>query len=139
MRSKVNEMKAGREFGSGLLNHACLDLPVGTTKEVSAVFFRIIESGALVPALWRLEVANVLEMGVRKGRTVSAFRDAALADIAFLPIMVDLETDGQAWGATSKLAARHRWTLNDAAYLELACGRGRGCRITRTCRSQVIA
>lgn len=91
-----------------------------TTEEVAGVFARVLESGAWVPALWRLEVANVLEMGVRRGRSDSAFRDAALADLAILPITVDPETDRQAWGATAKLAARHRLTLYDAAYLELA-------------------
>ena len=79
-----------------------------TTEEVSGVFDRVVESGAWVPALWRLEVANVLEMGVRKGRSDTAFRDAALADLALLPITVDPETDRQAWGATAKLAARQR-------------------------------
>ncbi|MGB9458422.1 MAG: type II toxin-antitoxin system VapC family toxin [Bryobacteraceae bacterium] len=90
------------------------------TVAVSDVFARVIESGAWVPALWRLEVANVLEMGVRKGRTDAAFRDAALADLALLPITVDAETDRHAWGATAKLAARYRLTLYDAAHLELA-------------------
>ncbi len=91
-----------------------------TTEEIAAVLVRVLKSGAWVPALWRLEVANVLEMGVRKGRSDSAFRDAALADLSLLPITVDPETDLQAWGATAKLAARHRLTLYDAAYLELA-------------------
>jgi predicted nucleic acid-binding protein len=91
-----------------------------TTEAISIVFARVVESGAWVPALWRLEVANVLEMGVRKGRSDSFFRDAALADLALLPITVDGETDRQAWGATASLAARHRLTLYDAAYLELA-------------------
>ena len=90
------------------------------TVAVSDVLARVIESGAWVPALWRLEIANVLEMGVRKGRSDAAFRDAALADLALLPITVDQETDRHAWGATVKLAARHRLTLYDAAYLELA-------------------
>jgi hypothetical protein len=75
-----------------------------TTEEISIVFARVIESGAWVPALWRLEVANVLEMGVRKGRFDSTFRDAALSDLALLPIAVDHETDRQAWGATTNLA-----------------------------------
>lgn len=91
-----------------------------STEEVASVFERVVESGAWVPALWRLEVANVLEMGVRKGRSDAAFRDASLADLALLPITVDPETDRQAWGATAKLAARYRLTLYDAAYLELA-------------------
>lgn len=91
-----------------------------STEEVADVLRRVVEAGAWVPALWRLEVANVLEMGVRKGRTDAAFRDSSLADLALLPIAVDPETDRQAWGATVKLAARHRLTLYDAAYLELA-------------------
>jgi len=91
-----------------------------TTGAISDVLARVVDSGAWVPALWRLEVANVLEMGVRKGRTDAAFRDAALADLALLPISVDPETDRHAWGATAKLAARYRLTLYDAAYLELA-------------------
>ena len=66
------------------------------TEEISTVFDRIVESGAWVPALWRLEVANVLEMGVRNGRSDSKFRDAALADLALLPISVYQETDRQA-------------------------------------------
>jgi predicted nucleic acid-binding protein len=90
------------------------------TEEVAGVFARVVESGAWVPALWRMEVANVLEMGVRKGRSDATFRDEALADLALLPITVDPETDRQAWGATAKLAARHRLTLYDAEYLELA-------------------
>src|SRR5450432_28393 len=91
-----------------------------TTEVISSLLARVIKSGAWVPSLWRLEVANVLEMGVRKGRSDAAFRDAALADLALLPITVDPETDRQAWGATAKLAARHRLTLYDASYLELA-------------------
>jgi predicted nucleic acid-binding protein len=84
------------------------------------VFERVRADGAWVPSLWRLEVANVLEMGVRRGRHDAVFRDAMLADLALLPIRLDPETDLHAWGATARLAARHRLTLYDAAYLELA-------------------
>ena len=91
-----------------------------TTQAVRAVFGAVGSGGAWVPALWRLEVANVLEMGVRRGRHDAAFRDATLADLALLPIRVDPETDRHAWGATARLAARHGLTLYDAAYLELA-------------------
>ncbi len=91
-----------------------------TTMAVNAVFEQIIERTAWVPALWRLEVANVLEMGVRRGRHDAAFRDATLADLGLLPITPDPDTERQAWGATLRLAERHRLTLYDAAYLELA-------------------
>jgi predicted nucleic acid-binding protein len=70
-----------------------------------------------------LEVANVLEMGVRRKRHDGDFRDATLADLAQLPVQVDGETDNQAWGATLRLAERHQLTLYDAAYLELALRR----------------
>ncbi len=91
-----------------------------TTQAIHDVLSLVSENGAWVPALWRLEVANILEMGVRRGRTDAAFRDAVLVDLALLPVSVDLETDRHAWGATLSLASRHRLTLYDAAYLELA-------------------
>ena len=77
-----------------------------------------------MPGLWKLEVANILEMGARRGRHDAAFRNSTLADLALLPISVDTETDRQAWGATLQLSERHGLTLYDAAYLELALRRG---------------
>ena len=94
-----------------------------TTEPVRQVFDTVSEGGAWVPGLWRLEVANVLEMGVRRKLHDAAFRDSTLADLAQLPIQVDTETDRQAWGATLRLAERHQLTLYDAAYLELALRR----------------
>jgi predicted nucleic acid-binding protein len=91
-----------------------------TTQAVRGVFETVAGRGALVPALWRLEVANVLEMGVRRKRHDAAFRDATLSDLALLPIRVDPDTDRHAWGATARLAARYSLTVYDAAYLELA-------------------
>jgi predicted nucleic acid-binding protein len=95
-----------------------------TTPAIREVLNRVTSGGAWVPSLWRLEVANILEIGVRRGRTDAAFRDATLADLALLPIQTDVETDRQAWGATLILAARHKLTLYDAAYLEAALRRG---------------
>ena len=91
---------------------------------IAAVFDQITEAGAWVPSLWRLEVANVLEMGVRRGRNDAAFRDATLADFELLPIQSDSETLKHAWRSTLRLAERHRLTVYDAAYLELAMRRG---------------
>ena len=77
-----------------------------------------------MPALWRLEVANVLEMGVRRKRHNAAFRDSTLADLSLLPIQLDPETATHAWSETLKLAVKHQLTLYDGAYLELALRRG---------------
>lgn len=95
-----------------------------TTSSVRSVFHLLSTYGAWVPSLWRLEVANVLEMNRRRGRNDASFRDAALADLAILPIEIDMNTDRLAWNATLDLAEKHNLTLYDAAYLELALRRG---------------
>jgi predicted nucleic acid-binding protein len=91
-----------------------------TTPAVRMVFTRVAETGAWVPSLWRLEIANVLELDVRRRKRDAAFRDATLEDLIELPITVDAETDRRAWTATLALAIDRKLTLYDAAYLELA-------------------
>ncbi len=95
-----------------------------STLPVKAVFEQVTSAGAWVPGLWRLEVANALEMAVRRGRVPPSFRDTTLADLALLEIRTDPDTNQHAWGATVQLAKRHRLTVYDAAYLELALRRG---------------
>lgn len=93
------------------------------TFAVEDVFTRLEVSEAWVPSLWRLEVANVLLIGIRRKRHNTIFRDAALTDLAQLPIRVDLDTDHFAWDTTVRLADQHGLTLYDAAYLEVALRR----------------
>lgn len=94
-----------------------------TTDPICEVFRLIAEKGAWVPSLWKLEVGNILEMGVRKRRHDAEFQSSTIEDLEDLPIRVDGETDQHAWGKTIELAAKHRLTLYDAAYLELATRR----------------
>ena len=91
-----------------------------TTDAIRALFDQVADAGAVVPSLWRLEVANSLTIAVRRGRIDVDFRRAALADLALLDITTDQRTDPQAWGETLNLADRFRLTVYDAAYLELA-------------------
>jgi predicted nucleic acid-binding protein len=91
-----------------------------TTDQIRSVFDQVADAGAVVPALWRLEVANSLTVAVRRHRIDSEFRRAGLADLALLDITTDPQTDNQAWADTLLLADRYRLTLYDAAYLELA-------------------
>src|SRR5580658_5775258 len=86
-----------------------------TSPPVSRVLQLVSDNGAWVPSLWRLEVANILEMGVRRRRHEAAFRDT-LADLALLPISLDEDTANHAWGVTLRLAERHKLTLYDATY-----------------------
>jgi predicted nucleic acid-binding protein len=93
------------------------------TEAIRRVFEAIAEHGAVVPALWRLEIANGLTMAVRRGRIDSEFRRAALSDLMMLEITTDAHTDSNAWGETLQLADRCGLTVYDAAYLELAVRR----------------
>lgn len=93
------------------------------TAAVNQVFDLLTGGGAWVPGLWRLEVGNALQMGIRRKRHGAEFRDATLADLLQLPIEVDPETDLQAWATTLQIAIQHQLTLYDAAYLELAIRR----------------
>ncbi len=90
------------------------------TPETEALLDLVVESGAMVPGLWRLEVANGLQMAVRRKRCDAAFRDRALAELACMAIAVDSETNGFAWSTTLHLADRFTLSLHDASYLELA-------------------
>jgi predicted nucleic acid-binding protein len=91
-----------------------------TTEAIRQLFDRVADTGAFVPALWRLEVANSLTVAIRRGRIDAEFRRAALDDLALLDITTDAHTDTHAWAETLLLADRFRLTVYDAAYLELA-------------------
>ena len=91
-----------------------------TTNAVRDLFDIVAEDGAVVPAIWRLEVANSLTVAARRGRIDVEVRNAALGDLALLDITTDPQTDAFSWTTTLSLADRFRLTLYDAAYLELA-------------------
>ena len=93
------------------------------TAAIRRVFESVAEHGAVVPALWRLEIANSLTVAARRGRIDTEFRRAALSDLAMLEITTDPHTDSNAWGETLHLADRCGLTVYDAAYLELALRR----------------
>jgi hypothetical protein len=57
------------------------------------VLDRVAQNGAVVPALWRLELANGLQSAVRRGRITAAYRDDSLADLGQMRIETDAETD----------------------------------------------
>ena len=88
-----------------------------------AVLGRVVREGAIVPSLWRLEVANVLRNAVRRRRCDEGYATRSLERLGRLRIAVDPETDSHAWGATRRLSLQHGLTLYDAAYLEVAVRR----------------
>ena len=94
--------------------------PDETTEALRRVFAQVVERGAVVPSLWRLEVANGLTIATRRRRITNAMRLTALADLEKFEVAVDEEGDRYAWSTTLHLADRFDLTLYDAAYLELA-------------------
>ena len=91
-----------------------------TTDPIRRLFDAVADDGAVVPALWRLEIANSLTVAVRRGRIDANFRRAVLSDLALLDITTDDHTDVHAWGETLSVADRFHLTVYDVAYLELA-------------------
>ena len=88
------------------------------------LFAQIADQGAVVPGIWRLEVANALQVGIRRQRIDAAYRDAAIRQLALLPVDTDTETTEHARTRTLYLSEVHGLTVYDAAYLELAMRRG---------------
>lgn len=89
-----------------------------------ALLEQVVEHGAVAPTVWPLEVLNALVMAERRKRVDAAQRQRLTGFLRDLPIALDAETAAQAWSATVQLAERHRLTVYDAAYLELAQRRG---------------
>lgn len=91
--------------------------------ESDAVLDRIITEGAIVPSLWKIEVADSLQVAIRRKRIDRQYRDLALARLQILPIETDPETSLHVWSTGIELADRYDLTLCDAIYLELAVRR----------------
>jgi predicted nucleic acid-binding protein len=84
---------------------------------------RLHEGPAWVPAHFHLEVGNGLLSGLRRGRLTADQARTAVVALGALPIEVDLDTASRAFSESWPLAAQHRLTTYDAAYLELAIRR----------------
>lgn len=90
------------------------------TDATASVLRMVAGNGAVAPSIWPIEVANSLNMAVRRNRIDSATRDRHLADLATLTIVLDEHTAANAWSRTLRLVDAHGLTVYDATYLELA-------------------
>ena len=77
-------------------------------------------SYAEVPALWRIEMKNVLLMNERRGRVTAQGSREFLQLLMALDIRVDVDEPSLDDPTLFLLARRHHLTAYDAAYLELA-------------------
>ncbi len=95
-------------------------LPQRHSDAARAVLLRVADDGAVVPAIWHLEVGNILLAAERRGILDAAQRKAVLEHFSRLPVATDTETGARAWAETLVLAQTYALSLHDAAYLELA-------------------
>ena len=80
----------------------------------------LVEGRAFAPALWPMEVANVLLVATRRGRIDPDEWEQLYAHLEALPIEIDPVSTSRVWGRTLQLANAHRLSVDDAMYLELA-------------------
>lgn len=91
------------------------------TPYTAAIAERLLDDRAWAPAIWELELTNVLRTACMRQRMVAQQAQQVLARIAQLPI----EVDRHALPRSELLALAIRFGLSsyDAAYLELALRR----------------
>ena len=82
-----------------------------------AVIESIAAEEALVPTLFWFEIRNALLMGELRGQITAERTGQFLSDLALLPFVVD---DLPREVPAMDLARRHKLTIYDATYLELA-------------------
>jgi predicted nucleic acid-binding protein len=95
-------------------------LPAEGGPRIQAVAGKIARKGAAAPAVWQLEMLNLLLGAERKGRITHAIRNQALDAFDALPITVEPPLTRKCRDDVMHLAERHRLTSYDAAYLELS-------------------
>lgn len=91
-----------------------------STPAAWALIDRLQHAPAFVPALWSLEVGNIL-LGAEKRRRITQARSVEfLGILGALDIRVDPDQPGRAFRDVLPLARAQHLTTYDASYLELA-------------------
>jgi predicted nucleic acid-binding protein len=88
---------------------------------VEALFSQLTpQSRVLVPRHWSFEVANSFLIAMRRGRLAKPVLEQNFEVLRALPIYTDMTSDATIFTALVSLAERHRLSVYDAAYMELA-------------------
>jgi hypothetical protein len=69
--------------------------PTPTSKGFLLLFFK--KRKFFLSLLWRYEIANGLQMAVRRKRIDAGFRDRALKHLAALDVRIDAESEAHVW------------------------------------------
>ena len=95
-----------------------------TDQYAETVLDRLQSFTALVPAIWPLEVGNVLLVAERKKRLTAGDSSRFLALLSDLPIVVEQETPERMIKEIFALARDVNLSSYDASYLDLAVRKG---------------
>ena len=93
------------------------------TSRAAEILDRMEEEAVLVPALWYLEVANVLAMAEKRNRITADNSDNFVQLLERFDMEVDEDGSGRAFGTLLPLCRKHGLTSYDAVYLDLAVRR----------------
>lgn len=80
---------------------------------------RLNESPFFAPALWLWETGNLLELAVVRQRIDPSTQQACTATLRAANVQIDAVPNAHRLDQTARLAATHKLTFYDAAYLEL--------------------
>lgn len=95
--------------------------PAQATTQTNALLIQVGQgTRVVVPALWTLEMANVLLVLERRKKLTAAERATALQALRALAFTLDYEMSVLAFTELSQLASALALSIYDAAYLELA-------------------
>ena len=94
--------------------------PDEATEETDRLRDSLIEGRAFVPAIWPIEVGNVLRVATSRGRICTDDWARIRTNLEALPIETDPVSTSRLWGSVLELAHERRLSVYDAMYLELA-------------------
>ncbi len=95
-----------------------------STRETDRILELVQQQNAWVPAIWSLEVANLLAVGERARRIGESEILYFLQQLSVLPIYVEHHTHAHCFSSILALSRSHGLSSYDAAYLDLAIRKG---------------
>jgi len=95
-----------------------------TSKYTDAVLDHLEQATAFVPAVWPLEVSNVLLVAERRKRLSQADSSRFILLLLELPIIVEQESSARMFSEILALAREYKLSSYDASYLDLAMRKG---------------
>lgn len=94
--------------------------PDEATESTDQLRESLVDGHAFVPALWPIEVANVLLVATRRRRIDRTEWSRIARNLEALPLVIDPVSTRRIWEEVLGIAHAHQLSAYDAMYLELA-------------------